>query len=54
MRVVIPARYASTRFPGKVLKPIAGKPLLEHVYARAVSSGEDFVAATPISGPAWR
>ena len=43
MRVVIPARYASTRFPGKVLKPIAGKPLLEHVYARAVSSGADAV-----------
>ncbi len=43
MRVVIPARYASTRFPGKVLKPIAGKPLLEHVYARAVSSGAEVV-----------
>src|SRR5437763_1251499 len=28
---VIPARYASSRFPGKPLAPIAGKPLLQHV-----------------------
>jgi 3-deoxy-manno-octulosonate cytidylyltransferase (CMP-KDO synthetase) len=28
---IIPARYASTRFPGKPLHPIAGKPLLQHV-----------------------
>jgi len=28
---IIPARYASTRFPGKPLKPIAGKPLIQHV-----------------------
>ena len=28
---IIPARYASTRFPGKPLHPIAGKPLIEHV-----------------------
>ena len=32
---VIPARYASTRFPGKVLVPIAGKSMLQHVYERA-------------------
>jgi 3-deoxy-manno-octulosonate cytidylyltransferase (CMP-KDO synthetase) len=33
MRVlgIIPARYASTRFPGKPLHPIAGKPLIERV-----------------------
>lgn len=31
---VIPARYASTRFPGKPLHPIAGKPLLQHVWER--------------------
>ena len=31
---VIPARFASTRFPGKVLAPLAGKPLLAHVYER--------------------
>jgi 3-deoxy-manno-octulosonate cytidylyltransferase (CMP-KDO synthetase) len=31
---VIPARYASTRFPGKVLADISGKPLVAHVYER--------------------
>jgi len=31
---VIPARFASTRFPGKVLAPLAGKPLVAHVYER--------------------
>ena len=29
---IIPARWASTRFPGKPLYPIAGKPLLRHVW----------------------
>ena len=33
--VVIPARYASKRFPGKPLALLMGKPLIEHVYARA-------------------
>ena len=32
---VIPARYASTRFPGKPLVDIAGKPMLQHVWERA-------------------
>jgi 3-deoxy-manno-octulosonate cytidylyltransferase (CMP-KDO synthetase) len=31
---VIPARYASTRFPGKPLAVIAGKPMIQHVYER--------------------
>jgi 3-deoxy-manno-octulosonate cytidylyltransferase (CMP-KDO synthetase) len=31
---VIPARYASTRFPGKALAEIAGKPMIQHVYER--------------------
>jgi 3-deoxy-manno-octulosonate cytidylyltransferase (CMP-KDO synthetase) len=31
---VIPARYASTRLPGKVLMEIAGKPVVQHVYER--------------------
>src|SRR5207249_1219532 len=31
---VIPARHASTRFPGKPLAMIAGKPLLQHVVER--------------------
>ena len=36
MRILglIPARYASTRFPGKPLAPIAGKPLIQHVVER--------------------
>ncbi|HCJ91049.1 MAG TPA: 3-deoxy-manno-octulosonate cytidylyltransferase, partial [Acidaminococcaceae bacterium] len=32
---VIPARYASTRLPGKPLKLIAGKPMIQHVYEQA-------------------
>lgn len=31
---IIPARYASTRFPGKPLHPIAGRPLIQHVVER--------------------
>jgi 3-deoxy-manno-octulosonate cytidylyltransferase (CMP-KDO synthetase) len=31
---IVPARYASTRFPGKALAPIAGKPLIQHVVER--------------------
>lgn len=45
--VIIPARYASTRFPGKPLAIIAGKPMLQHVYERALQSGaDDVVIAT--------
>ena len=36
--VVIPARFASQRLPGKPLQEIAGKPLLQHVYERATAS----------------
>jgi len=32
---IIPARYASTRFPGKPLAEIAGRPMIQHVYERA-------------------
>lgn len=35
--VIIPARYASTRFPGKPLHSIAGKPLIQHVWERCRS-----------------
>jgi 3-deoxy-manno-octulosonate cytidylyltransferase (CMP-KDO synthetase) len=35
---VIPARYSSTRLPGKPLADIAGKPMIQHVYERAVLS----------------
>ena len=38
-RIAIPARYASTRLPGKPLRLLAGRPLLEHVYRRAQASG---------------
>lgn len=45
--VVIPARYASTRLPGKALKDIAGKPMIEWVYRRAAQSGaREVVVAT--------
>jgi 3-deoxy-manno-octulosonate cytidylyltransferase (CMP-KDO synthetase) len=36
--VVIPARFAATRLPGKPLLDIAGKPMLQHVYERALQS----------------
>lgn len=36
--VVIPARHASTRLPGKVLEPIAGRPMVEWVWERACAS----------------
>ena len=38
-RVVIPARYASVRLPGKVLLPLAGKPMVQWVYERARAAG---------------
>lgn len=45
--VVIPARFASTRFPGKPLVDIAGKPMVQHVYERAVQSeAERVIVAT--------
>jgi 3-deoxy-manno-octulosonate cytidylyltransferase (CMP-KDO synthetase) len=37
--VIIPARYGSTRFPGKPLVDIAGKPMIQHVHERACESG---------------
>lgn len=46
-RVIIPVRYASTRLEGKALLDIAGKPMIEHVYQRAMESGaEDVIIAT--------
>ena len=36
--VVIPARYDSSRFPGKPLAPIAGRPMIQHVVERAKMS----------------
>tara|TARA_R110001583_G_scaffold177418_2_gene332543 strand:+ start:49909 stop:50661 length:753 start_codon:yes stop_codon:yes gene_type:complete len=37
-KIIIPARYASTRLPGKPLLDIAGKPMIQHVYNRAKES----------------
>lgn len=34
--IVIPSRYASTRLPGKPLADILGKPMVQHVYERAM------------------
>jgi 3-deoxy-manno-octulosonate cytidylyltransferase (CMP-KDO synthetase) len=41
--VIIPARYASTRLPGKPLADIAGKPMLQHVWERARRSSASAV-----------
>src|SRR4030095_17118872 len=35
---VIPARYDSSRLPGKVLADIVGRPMVEHVYRRAAAA----------------
>lgn len=41
--VIIPARYASTRLPGKPLLDIAGRPMIRHVYDQALRSGAEAV-----------
>lgn len=45
---VIPARYGSTRLPGKPLIEIAGKPMIQHVYERASAATllDDLIIAT--------
>ena len=40
---VIPARYGSTRFPGKPLALLAGKPIVQHVWEKCRASGVDAV-----------
>lgn len=46
-KVVIPARFASTRLPGKPLLNLAGKPMIAHVCERAKESGaNEIVVAT--------
>lgn len=44
--VLIPARYQSTRFPGKPLAELAGKPIIQHVYENAKKSFDDVWVAT--------
>ncbi len=45
---VIPARYASQRFPGKVLTPICGKPMIQWVYERTAAAAliDETIVAT--------
>ena len=46
-RIVIPARFASTRLPNKPLRDICGKPMIEHVIERAnQSKAEEVIVAT--------
>ncbi|MEL7451269.1 MAG: 3-deoxy-manno-octulosonate cytidylyltransferase [Pseudomonadota bacterium] len=46
-RICIPARYASTRLPGKALLPLKGKPLIAHVVDRArQSTADEVIVAT--------
>ena len=42
-RIVIPARYASSRLPGKPLLDIVGKPMVLRVLDRALEAGADEV-----------
>jgi 3-deoxy-manno-octulosonate cytidylyltransferase (CMP-KDO synthetase) len=46
--VVIPARYSSTRFPGKPLAPLKGIPVIEHVYRNSSNSrlADEVIVAT--------
>src|SRR5690606_31761174 len=36
---LIPARYAATRFPGKLMQNLAGKPVIRHTYDATVATG---------------
>ncbi len=49
VKVVIPARFCSSRLPGKPLLQLCGKPIFCHAFQRAVEAGvpsEDIVVAT--------
>ena len=43
---IIPARYASTRFPGKPLADLCGKPMIQHVYEQAKKVLDTVIVAT--------
>ncbi len=43
---IIPARYASTRFPGKPLVDICGKPMIQRVYEQAKKALDNVIVAT--------
>ena len=42
---IIPARYDSTRFPGKAIADLLGKPMIQHVYERVLKAGSVSFAA---------
>ena len=44
--ILIPARYASTRFPGKMMAQLNAVPLIEHVYNRCAGTGYDTYVLT--------
>lgn len=44
--IIIPARYQSTRFPGKPLAVLGGKPVIQRVYEKALSVLPDVYVAT--------
>lgn len=50
--IIIPARYQSSRFPGKPLALLAGKPMIQHVYERCqqVPGIADIIVATDHDG----
>ena len=50
---VIPARYASTRLPGKPLALIAGKPMIQHVYMKACEAKlpDDVISCLALATP---
>ncbi len=52
--VVVPARFASTRLPGKPLAQIAGKPMIAHVAQRASQSGAAEVIVATDDERVWR
>ena len=43
---IIPARYASTRFPGKPLAMLGGKPVVQRVYERVAAEFDAVAVAT--------
>lgn len=44
--ILIPARYASSRFPAKMMAKLNGVPLIEHVYNKCVATGLDTYVLT--------
>ena len=44
--ILIPARYESTRFPGKVMAKLNGVPMIEHIYNKCAATGLDTYVLT--------